>query len=142
MSAATANFANPDTPGFEDWAELVLLSPQGRGYVQLDWYTPDGLTNWGDGRLKVLGTAGYIELRKYVDIAGRPGTDHLFLVTDLDTRYVDCADAALPYYGDLVHDVLTRDARSMDQGHCFKVMELALKAQAVAAAARPGVLGT
>ncbi len=142
VSATTANFANPDDPGFEDWAELVLRSPQGRGYVQLDWYTPDGLANWGDGRLKVLGTAGYVELRKYIDIAGRPGTDHLFLVTNQETRYVDCTDAPLPYYGDLVHDVLTRDARSMDQGHCFKVMELALEAQAVAAAARRALLGT
>ncbi len=140
--ASTANFANPGNPGFEDWAELVLRSQQGRGYVQLDWYTPDGLETWGDGRLKVLGTEGYIELRKYVDIAGRPGTDHLFLVTGQETRYVDCADATLPYYGDLVHDVLTREARSMDQGHCFKVMELALKAQARAAAAFPVLPGS
>ena len=107
----------------------MLRSPQGRGYIQLDWYTPDGLANWGDGRLKVLGTKGYIELRKYVDIAGRPGTDHLFLVDGKKTLHVDCSDAPLPYYGDLVHDVLTRDSRSMDQEHCFKVMELAIKAQ-------------
>lgn len=140
--ASTANFANPGNPGFEDWAELVLRSQQGRGYVQLDWYTPDGLETWGDGRLKVLGTEGYIELRKYVDIAGRPGTDHLFLVTDRETRYVDCADATLPYYGDLVHDVLTRSNRSMDQGHCFKVMEIALKAQARAATASPVLPGS
>ena len=135
VTASTANFANPGNPGFEDWAEFALRSPQARGYVQLDWFTPDGLANWGDGRLKLLGTEGYIELRKYVDIAGRPGTDHLFLVNNKETLYVDCADAALPYYGDLVHDVLTRESRSMDQAHCFKVMELALTAQAVAARA-------
>ena len=132
VSASTANVANPGNPGFEDWAELVLRSPQGRGYVQLDWFTPDGLANWGDGRLKLLGTTGYIELRKYVDIAGRPGTDHLFLVTDSETRYIDCSGAALPYYADLVHDVLTRESTSMNQDHCFKVMELALRAQAIA----------
>jgi predicted dehydrogenase len=137
VSASTANFANPGQPGFEDWAELVLKSPQGRGYVQLDWYTPDGLPNWGDGRLKLLGTEGYIELRKYVDPAGRPGTDHLFLVDGEATRYIDCADAPLPYYGDLVQDVLTRGSRAMDQAHCFKVMELALKAQLTAGPA-PG----
>ncbi|MGC1301631.1 MAG: Gfo/Idh/MocA family oxidoreductase [Caulobacteraceae bacterium] len=137
VSASTGNFANPGDPVFEDWGELVLKSPSGRGYVQLDWYTPDGLANWGDGRLKVLGTQGYIELRKYVDIAGRPGTDHLFLVTNKDTQYIDCTDANLPYYGDLVDDVLTRGARSMDQDHCFKVMELALKAQAIARGGDP-----
>lgn len=129
VAAATANHANPDHPGFEDFGEMVLRSPQGRGYVQLDWYTPDGLPTWGDGRLKVLGTNGYVELRKYVDIAGRSGTDHLFLVTDAETRYVDCSDAGLPYYADLVSDVETRGSRSMDQEHCFRVMELALKAQ-------------
>lgn len=132
VTASTANFANPNTPCLEDWAEFALRSPQARGYVQLDWFTPDGLANWGDGRLKVLGTDGYIELRKYVDIAGRPGIDHLFLVGNDETRYIDCSEAPLPYYGDLVHDVLTRDFRSMDQAHCFKVMELALTAQALA----------
>ena len=129
VSAATANHANPADPGFEDWAEMILRSPQARGYVQLDWYTPDGLSNWGDGRLKVLGTEGYIELRKYVDIAGRDGTDHLFLVTNAETRYIDCSAAALPYYADLIQDVQDRGSRSMDQAHCFKVMEIALQAQ-------------
>ncbi|MEJ1977725.1 MAG: hypothetical protein WDN49_18045 [Acetobacteraceae bacterium] len=86
----------------------------------------------GDGRLTILGTQGTIELRKYVDIAGRPGTDHLFLVTNAATTYVDCSDAPLPYYADLVADVLDRTERSMKQAHCFTVMELALTAQAQA----------
>ncbi len=132
VRAATANLANPDHPDFQDWGEMVLASERGRGYVELDWFTPDGLPTWGDGRLKVLGTEGYIELRKYVDIAGRPGTDHLFLVDRDATRYVDCSDAGLPYYADLVDDVATRGTRSMEPRHCFKVMELALQAQAMA----------
>ena len=132
VSAAVGNFANPGDPGFEDFGEMLLESEHGRGYVRVDWYTPDGLANWGDGRLTVLGTDGYIELRKYVDIAGRPGTDHLFLVDNKSTRYVDCRDAGLPYYPNLIGDVLERSERAMPQSHCFKVMELAIKAEAKA----------
>ena len=51
-----------------------------RAIVRVDWLTPEALPTWGDGRLTILGTTGYIELRKYIDIAGRPGKDHLFLV--------------------------------------------------------------
>jgi hypothetical protein len=54
----------------------------------------DGLPTWGDGRLVLLGTEGYIELRKYVDIAGRPGTDHLFLVDGSGVRHIDCSARA------------------------------------------------
>ena len=77
---ASGNFANPDDPGLEDFGEILIRSDRGQGYIRVDWYTPDALPTWGDGRLTILGTEGTIELRKYVDIAGRPGTDHLFLV--------------------------------------------------------------
>lgn len=132
VASTVANYANPETPELEDFAEVVLRSPQGHGYVRVDWYTPDGLPTWGDGRLTILGTEGYIELRKYVDIGGLEGTDHLFLVTGARTERVDCADAALPYYANLIRDVADRSATAMDQAHCFKVTELALSAQAKA----------
>ncbi|HXW26958.1 MAG TPA: Gfo/Idh/MocA family oxidoreductase, partial [Xanthobacteraceae bacterium] len=132
VAAAVGNFANPGDPGLEDFGEMLLASEAGRGYVRVDWYTPDGLANWGDGRLTVLGTDGFIELRKYVDIAGRPGTDHLFLVDDKSTRYVDCRDAGLPYYPNLIADVFDRSETAMAQSHCFKVMEIALRAEATA----------
>ena len=131
-SAAVGNFANPADPGLEDFGEMLLEGDRGRGYVRVNWYTPDGLANWGDGRLTILGTGGYIELRKFVDIAGRPGTNHLFLVDNKETRYIDCSDAGLPYYPDLIADILGRTERAMTQAHCFKVMELALRAEAMA----------
>jgi predicted dehydrogenase len=130
VASAVANHANPDVPELEDFGEILLRSPQGSGYIRVDWYTPDGLANWGDGRLLILGTEGYIELRKYVDIAGRDGTDHLFLVNHKETRYVDCRDAPLPYYERLRDDVFDRTETAMPQAHCFKVCELALRAQA------------
>jgi predicted dehydrogenase len=130
VASAVANYANPDDPELEDFGEILLRSDRGQGYIRVDWYTPDGLPTWGDGRCVILGTEGYIELRKYVDIAGREGTDHLFLVDDKETRYIDCRDAPLPYYERLIADVFERTESAMAQAHCFKVCELALEAQA------------
>lgn len=132
VTAAVGNFANPETPDFQDFGEMLLRSPTGQGYVRLDWYAPDGLANWGDGRFTILGTKGYIELRKYVDIGARQGTDHLFFVTNDATRYIDCSDVPLSYYSDLVADVRNRTETAMPQSHCFTVTELALTAQAQA----------
>ncbi len=132
VASAVANYANPETPEFEDFGEILLRSEQASGYIRVDWYTPDGLSTWGDGRCTILGTLGYIELRKYVDIAGRAGTDHLFLVTNEDTRHLDCGDAPLPYYERLIADIFERTETAMSQAHCFKVCELALAAQAKA----------
>jgi predicted dehydrogenase len=133
IASSVGNFANPSDPGLEDFGEMLLRSDRAQGYIRVDWYTPDGLATWGDGRLTILGTDGSIELRKYVDIAGRPGTDHLFLVDNKETRYIDCANAGLPYAANLIADVLDRTERAMPQAHCFKVMELALQAEAMAA---------
>ena len=85
----------------------------------MDWFTPKGLGVWGDGRLTVLGTEGYIELRKYVDIAGRPGGDHLFLVDGKGVQHMDCQAQALPYGSRLIHDILNRTETAMPQAHCF-----------------------
>ena len=129
VTSAVANYANAETPEFEDFGEILLRSDHASGYIRVDWYTPDGLSTWGDGRCTILGTEGYIELRKYVDIAGREGADHLFLVDREATRHIDCSDAPLPYYERLIADVFERTETAMSQAHCFKVCELALAAQ-------------
>jgi predicted dehydrogenase len=129
-ASAVANYANPSDPEFEDFGEILLRSERANGYVRVDWYTPDGLPTWGDGRCTILGTDGYIELRKYVDIASRDGADHLFLVDQKEARRVDCSDAPLPYYERLIADVLERTETAMAQAYCFKVCALALEAQA------------
>ena len=130
VASAVANRANPDHPQLDDYGEVLLETKGATGFFRVDWYTPDGLPTWGDGRLAVLGTEGFLELRKYVDIAGAPGTDHLFLADKAGTRRIDCDDAPLPYYGALVRDVHERTETAMSQRHCFKVTELALRAQA------------
>ena len=107
----------------------MLRGDGGSGYVRVDWFTPDGLSTWGDGRLTVLGTDGFIEIRKNVDIGGRSGGNHLFLVDQKETRYVDVAGQPLTYGEQLVDDVLNRTETAMSQEHCFLATEVALRAQ-------------
>ncbi len=129
VSSTVANYTHPDAPKMQDFGELTLRSARAHGYVRVDWYTPQGLPTWGDGRLVILGTEGYIELRKYVDVAGRPGRDHLFVVDGAGTEYVDCSDVVLSYYPDLVRDVIDRTETACPQQHTFAVMRLAIDAQ-------------
>ncbi|HEX4365606.1 MAG TPA: Gfo/Idh/MocA family oxidoreductase [Rhodopila sp.] len=129
-SSTTGSFGDLPAPGFENFGEIVLSSERARGYVRVDWFTPDGLATWGDGRLVVLGTEGTIELRKYIDVEGRPGTDHLFLVNNAGTRHLDCSGEKLTYFRAFAADVRDRSATAMPQGHVFTVCRLALQAQA------------
>ena len=132
ISASVANRTHPEHPGLQDVGDLHVKSSSATGYVRVDWYTPTGLGTWGDGRLTIVGSEGYIELRKYIDIAGRPGKDHLFLVDAKGTHYVDCSNVDLPYGRQLIADVLHRTETAMPQARCYKAMELALTAQQVA----------
>jgi predicted dehydrogenase len=133
VTSQVANYKYPQFPELEDFGEMLLRSDKGTGYIRVDWYTPDGLNTWGDGRLTILGTEGYMELRKYTDLAGRPGGSHLFLVDQQQTRYIDCQEVPLPYGPQLIADILYRTETAMPQAHCFLVSELALKAEAQAA---------
>jgi len=130
VAASIGHFGTPDLPDFEDFGEILLRGPQGNGYVRVDWFTADGLPTWGDGRLFILGTDGTIELRKYVDLDGRPGTDHLFLVNRTATRHIDCSREPLTYFRSFVADVGGRSETAMRQDHVFTVCRLALNAQA------------
>jgi predicted dehydrogenase len=133
VSSMVANRAHPDQPQFEDYGEVHLRSASVSGMARVDWFTPDGLPTWGDVRLFVLGTEGYIEVRKNVDIAGRDGGDHLLLVDGSETRHFDCRQGPLPFIDRFLDDVRTRGSTLMSQEHCFTVCELALRAQTEAA---------
>jgi predicted dehydrogenase len=121
-----------EPPGFEDFSELVLATPSLRGYIRLDWFTPDGLPTWGDGRFFVVGTEGTLELRKNLDIEGRGGTDHMFIANRTTTRYVDCSNLPVTYYRNFLHDIANRTETAMPQRQVFNVCRLALQAQAQA----------
>ncbi|RYG97535.1 MAG: Gfo/Idh/MocA family oxidoreductase, partial [Alphaproteobacteria bacterium] len=132
ISATVNNRGNPGKPGLQDVGDMHLRTPNTTGYVRVDWFTPAGLPTWGDGRLTILGTEGYIELRKYIDIAGREGKDHLFLVDGKGVQHIDCADVDLPYARQLIQDIHDRTETAMPQARAFNAMELALKAQEMA----------
>lgn len=130
LSSGTANRGLPDVPAFEDYGEVLLRTPGASGFIRVDWFTPDGLPVWGDGRLFLLGTEGFIELRKYVDIAGRGGGDHLFVSNKAGTRHVDASREKLTYFANFLNDVRDRTATAMPVGHAGKVTRLAIEAQA------------
>ncbi len=132
VASQVANYNHPQFPELEDFGEMLLRSPRATGYIRVDWYTPDGLPTWGDGRLFVLGTQGYLEVRKNVDVAGRSGGDHLFWVDQAGTHYEDCRGADLPYGRQLIADFRQRTETAMSQAHCFLASELALRAEAAA----------
>ena len=132
VAAQVGNVHHPQYSAFEDFGDMTLRGDAGLGYIRVDWFTPDGLATWGDGRLTVLGTDGFIEVRKNIDIAGRSGGNHLFLTDQKETRYIDCRDVPLPYGEQLVSDVVNRTETAMTQAHCFLATELVLKAQAQA----------
>ncbi len=134
LSATVANRAHPDKPELQDFGDMLFATERATGYVRVDWFTPDGLSTWGDGRMFITGTEGTIELRKYIDVAGREGKDHLFLVDRKGMHYFDCTEVEKPFGKQLAFDVLNRTQTHMSQAHCFKAMELALKAQAMAEA--------
>jgi predicted dehydrogenase len=129
LCSQVGNVNNSQYPGLEDFGDATLRGDGGSGYFRVDWFTPDGLKTWGDGRLTILGTAGYMELRKNIDIGGREGANHLFLVNNKETRYIDCAEVSLPYGPALVQDILNRTETAMTQEHCFLATEIALKAE-------------
>jgi predicted dehydrogenase len=128
-AAQIANFNHPQHPEFQDFGDMMLHGEGGAGYVRVDWFTPDGLETWGDGRLFILGTNGYIELRKYVDIAGRKSGNHLFIVDNKSARYMDCADAVLPFGPQFVADIVNRTHNAQDQEQALLATELVLAAQ-------------
>lgn len=130
IASQVGNVHNQQYPKFEDFGDIMLRGNNGSGYIRVDWFTPDGLNTWGDGRLTVLGTDGFIEVRKNTDIAtDHKGGNHLYMVTQKETKYIDCNQVVLPFGEAMVNDVVNRTETAMPQEHCFLATELALKAQ-------------
>jgi predicted dehydrogenase len=132
MESQIANVRHPEHPKFQDFGDMVLRGNRGLGYVRLDWFTPDGLGTWGDGRLFILGTDGYIELRKYTDVAVKPQGNNLFIVDGKQARYIDCNNMPLPFGPQFVGDVVNRTHTAQDQVQCLLAAELVIKAQLAA----------
>ena len=129
VSSQVANVRHPDYPHFQDFGDMMLKGDKGFGYVRLDWFTPDGLGTWGDGRLFVLGTDGYIEVRKYADVAVSPKGNNLFIVDGKRARYIDCNNGPLPFGPQFVSDIVNRTHIAQDQAQCLLAAELSIRAQ-------------
>jgi predicted dehydrogenase len=131
LSSTIGNFGNPEHPELDDYGDAhIALSSGATGFVRVDWFTPSGLRTWGDGRTFVLGTEGYLELRKYVDVTTDNGPNQVILVDkDGEHRLEAHGKVGYPFFGELVLDVLNRTENAMTQEHAFKAVELALKAQ-------------
>lgn len=131
-SSSVANFTVLEHPDFEDVGEAHLLARDtgATGYFRIDWLNPKGLRTWGDGRVFLLGTSGYIELRKYIDAGRSSETDHVLLVNQ-DTEQLFCVagQVGFPFFGELILDCLNRTELSMTQEYIFTVAALALQTQ-------------
>ena len=133
VASQIANLRHPDRPHFQDFGDMMLRGDKGFGYVRLDWFTPNGLGTWGDGRLFVLGTDGYIEIRKYTDVAVAKRGNNLFVVDGKSARYIDCANGPLPFGPQFVADIVRRTHTAQDQAQCLLAAELSIRAQINAA---------
>jgi predicted dehydrogenase len=129
VESQIANVRHPNRPRFQDFGDMVLRGDRGLGYVRLDWFTPDGLGTWGDGRLFILGTDGYMEVRKYVDVGVKKQGNNLFVVDNKDVRYIDCNQMPLPFGPEFVADIVNRTHVAQDQEQCLLAAELVIKAQ-------------
>lgn len=132
--AAVANYANADHPEFEDFGEASLIGNNGTtNFIRVDWFTPNGLSTWGDGRTIILGTEGTLELRKYVDLARERVGDTVYLIDATGEHRLNVAgQVGFRFFGQLIQDSLNRTETAMTQAHAFKAAELCLRAQMAA----------
>jgi predicted dehydrogenase len=124
-----ANINHPQRPKFQDFGDMIVHGNGGSGYFRVDWFTPDGLGAFGDERSFILGTEGYMEMRKTIDITGRPGGDHLFVVDRKSARYIECKNLALPFGPQFVEDIVNRTNLAQNQEAALLATELVLKGQ-------------
>lgn len=131
VSSKVANYHAKDYPELEDFGDANLIGDNGAtNYFRVDWLTPNGLGTWGDGRTLILGTEGYIELRKYIDIARDPQGDQLYLVNQQGEKHYSLhGQVGFPFFGQLILDCIHRTENAMTQAHTFKAAELCLIAQ-------------
>lgn len=132
--ATVGNVRSPEYPELEDFGEVSYIGDNGTtNYCRVDWLTPDGLSTWGDGRTFILGTDGYIELRKYVDIGRENTPDHVYLVNQKGEKHFHVAgQVGYPFFGEMILDLLHHTEKAMTQEHIFKAAEISMKAQAAA----------
>jgi len=131
VQSRMGNYVHKEYPKFQDFGDAMLLCDNGvTGYFRVDWFTPDGLGAWGDGRTLIIGTDGYIEIRKYIDVANSPEGDHVYYVNhEGEHHFCASGKCGFPFFGKLIRDCLDRTETCMKQSYMFRIMELAIEAQ-------------
>lgn len=131
LHSKIANYHHPQYPELDDFGDATLVGDNGAtNYFRVDWFTPDGLRTWGDGRIFIIGTEGTIEIRKYIDLARANNGNHVFLVNKNGEQYFNVSGkVGYPFFGQFILDCLNRTEIAMTQAHAFKAAELCLRAQ-------------
>lgn len=131
LHSKVANYNHPEYPELEDFGDATLVGDNGATfYFRVDWFTPDGLRTWGDGRTFIVGTDGYIEIRKYIDVAREVTGDHVYLVNhEGEKHFAVNGEVGFPFFGEMILDCINRTEKAMTQEHILKAAELCLIAQ-------------
>lgn len=131
VSSKIGNYNHPEYPELDDFGDATLVADNGSScYFRVDWFTPDGLGTWGDGRTFVLGTDGYIELRKYIDLSKTHGGNHVLWANKSGEHYVNATrKTGFPYFGKLIRDCIDRTETAMTQEHALLAAELCVRCQ-------------
>ncbi|GAF63195.1 putative dehydrogenase [Bacillus sp. TS-2] len=131
LHSKVANYSLKEYPQFQDYGDATLLADNGATfYFRVDWLTPDGLGTWGDGRVTILGTEGYIEVRKYIDIARDKQGDQVYLVNQEGEKHFSCnGKVGYPFFGQFILDCINGTETAMTQEHAFRAAELCIEAQ-------------
>lgn len=139
LHSTLANYANADKPRFFDYGDASLVADNGAScYFRVDWFTPDGLGAWGDGRVFIIGTEGTIEIRKYIDVASSPEGDHVYLVDKRGERRHEVAGkVGYVFFGRFIRDCLDGTETAIGQEHSFEAMRATIEAQEKAYIIKP-----
>ena len=128
--ASMKNFANPEHPDFFDYGDCVLEGDSGAScFFKVDWFTPDGMGAWGDGRTFVTGTDGCIEIRKYIDVGRSTDADHVYF-TDAEGEHLIEAHGkyGFPYFGNIILDCINNTDLAIEPEKTLEAMRLAIEA--------------
>ncbi len=139
-SNATVDFARVNNYNFkeytefEDFGDFTLTGDNGvTGYFRIDWNSPAGLKTWGDARMLIEGSDGYIELRKNCNV-GLDMNPNYVVVVNNDGMFAQnvTGKVGITYFDDLIFDCYNRTETAMNSNEAFKAIELAITAQELA----------
>lgn len=131
LHSAVANYENRDKTEFYDFGEGTLLADNGATcWFRVDWFTPDGLRAWGDGRVFIMGTEGTIEIRKYIDVGvSEEGDLVIWVDKNGEHREHVTGKTGFVFFGQLIRDCLDRTETAIGQDHVFEAMRVTVEAQ-------------